>query len=408
MGVVRVSGDQKSNGSCRPFNRWSFMRDPYSVLGVQRNAGADEIKAAWRSKAKSVHPDHNQEDPSATSRFAEVGKAYEVLKDPERRNRYDRAVEAHQTIMQQRQSAREAAERAKVAKANAERVMEELARANAQRAQASANAQSGSTAEAAEDMIDRIFGTAAEGAAQSEGSSRSHQQSQSQSRSHPKSSAVPPNPEQEEASAREDSTKADPQTEPRPLPVQAVDLIAALVRRIRGTNAAPEKAPDHAVEAAVPLDDLLNLHWVAIKLPEDREVRLALEPGMTAGHVARLKGQGLKVAGMQRGDLLVTLRIERDSKFRVEGFDIHTILPISLEDAVLGTDTEIETPGGTRSISIPPWSGSDRAVRLEGLGLLDAEGKRGDLVVELRVMLWEKPDAKVTDLMRHMREGLFI
>ena len=414
MGVVRVSGDQKSNGSCRPFNRWSFMRDPYSVLGVQRNAGADEIKAAWRSKAKSVHPDHNQEDPSATSRFAEVGKAYEVLKDPERRNRYDRAVEAHQTIMQQRQSAREAAERAKVAKANAERVMEELARANAQRAQASANAQSGSTAEAAEDMIDRIFGTAAGGAAQSEGAFRSHRQPQPQpqSNSHSspqhQSSAVPPNAGQDEASAREDSSKADPQTEPRPLPVQAVDLIAALVRRIRGTNAAPEKAPDHAVEAAVPLDDLLNRHWVAIKLPEDREVRLTLEPGMTAGHVARLKGQGLKVAGMQRGDLLVTLRIERDSKYRVEGFNIHTILPISLEDAVLGTDTEIETPEGARSIFIPPWSGSDRAVRLEGLGLLDAEGKRGDLVVELRVMLWEKPDAKVTDLMRHMREGLFI
>ena len=71
------------------------MRDPYSVLGVQRNADADEIKAAWRSKAKSVHPDHNQSDPGASSRFAEVGRAYEVLKDPERRKRYDRAVDAH-------------------------------------------------------------------------------------------------------------------------------------------------------------------------------------------------------------------------------------------------------------------------------------------------------------------------
>ncbi|CAD7026215.1 molecular chaperone DnaJ [Pseudorhizobium endolithicum] len=45
---------------------------------------------------------------------------------------------------------------------------------------------------------------------------------------------------------------------------------------------------------------------------------------------------------------------------------------------------------------------------MEELGLPDAEGKRGKLVVELRVMLWEKPDAKVTDLMRHMREGLYI
>lgn len=385
------------------------MRDPYSVLGVQRNADADEIKAAWRSKAKSVHPDHNQEDPSATSRFAEVGKAYEVLKDPERRKRYDRAVDAHQTIMQQRQAAREAAERAKAAKANAERVMEELARANARRAQAQANSQAqgpaGSAGEAAEDMIERIFGAPQNDPSQNGNPARSKPEPQPQ----PKAAANSASPDLDETVARaDDGTRTDPQAEPRPLPVQAVDLIAALVRRIRGTNAAPEKAPDHAVEAAVSIDDLLNLNWIAIKLPEDREVRLTLEPGMTAGHVARLKGQGLKVPGMQRGDLLVTLRIGRDSKFRVEGTDIHTILPISLEDAVLGTETEIETPEGIRPISIPPWSGSDRAVRLEGLGLLGTEGKRGDLVVELRVMLWEKPDAKVTDLMRHMREGLYI
>ena len=382
------------------------MRDPYFVLGVQRNAGADEIKAAWRSKAKSVHPDHNQEDPAASSRFAEVGKAYEVLKDPERRKRYDRAVEAHQTIMQQRQSSREAAERARAAKANAELVMEELARANAQRAQAQANASSpsGGTAEAAEDMIDRIFGAAQNDTAQGGASARPQSQPQPQQ----KSSATSKTAEQEEAGARDDAAKAEPPAEPKPLPVQAVDLIAALVRRIRGVNEQPEKAPDHAVEASVSLEDLLKLNPVSIKLPEEREVRLTLEAGMTAGHVARLKGQGLKVPGMQRGDLLVTLRIDSGNRFRIEDFDVHTILPISLEDAVLGRETEVETPDGMKPISIPPWSGSDRTVRMEGFGLFGADGLRGDLVVELRVMLWEKPDAKVTDLMRHMREGLYI
>lgn len=388
------------------------MRDPYFVLGVQRTAGADEIKAAWRSKAKSVHPDHNQQDPAASSRFAEVGKAYEVLKDPERRRRYDRAVEAHQTIMQQRQSSREAAERARAAKANADLVMEELARANAQRAQAQANAQSGAAAEAAEDMIDRIFGAAPNGTVQGENSARpqpqSQSQSQPQSQSQQKSSTASKAAEQDETIARDDAAKTEPAAEPKPLPVQAVDLIAALVRRIRGGNGQPEKAPDHAVEASVSLEDLLKLNPVSIKLPEEREVRLILEAGMTTGHVARLKGQGLKVPGMQRGDLLVTLRIDTGNRFRIEDFDVHTILPISLEDAVLGSETEVETPDGMKPISIPPWSGSDRTVRMEGFGLFDADGLRGDLVVELRVMLWEKPDAKVTDLMRHMREGLYI
>ena len=72
------------------------MRDPYSVLGVKKDARDDEIKAAWRARAKSVHPDHNASDPLAASRFAEIGAAYDLLKDPEKRRRYDaRRRKAH-------------------------------------------------------------------------------------------------------------------------------------------------------------------------------------------------------------------------------------------------------------------------------------------------------------------------
>src|SRR5688572_22125196 len=65
------------------------MRDPYAILGVRRTAGQEEIKAAWRSVARAVHPDHNQDDPTANERFAEAGRAYELLRDPVRRSRYD-------------------------------------------------------------------------------------------------------------------------------------------------------------------------------------------------------------------------------------------------------------------------------------------------------------------------------
>lgn len=377
------------------------MRDPYSVLGVQRTADSDEIKSAWRSKAKSVHPDHNQDDPSASSRFAEIGRAYEVLKDPERRKRYDRAVDAHQTILQQRQAAREAAERAKAARAKAELVMEELARANAARAQAQAAA----SGEAPEDMVERIFGTAA-GGKEADASGSASNAASSQPRSSTTTAGSQPAAAAENAA--EEPAKPEMTAEAPPLAVQAVEVIASLMRRIRGVAPPPEKAPDHAVEAKTTLEDLLKLSLVTIKLPEEREVRLPLEAGMTDGHVARLKGQGLKVQGMQRGDLLVTLRIERDSRFRVDGFDLHTVLPISLEDAVLGTEREIETPEGARLVDIPAWSGSDRTVILEGLGLRDSEGGRGNLIVEIRVLLHEKPDEKITDLMRHMREGLYL
>ncbi len=380
------------------------MRDPYSVLGVQRNADPDEIKSAWRTKAKSVHPDHNQDDPAASSRFAEIGRAYEVLKDPERRKRYDRAVDAHQTILQQRQAAREAAERAKAARAKAEKVMEELARANAQRAQAQAS----SAGEAPEDMVERIFGAAAGG---KETDPNAKSAAGGASSTHPKGPGTTGSQTQNAAAAEdvvEDTAKPDVSPEAPPLAVQAVEVIASLMRRIRGVAPPPEKAPDHAVEARTTLEDLLKLGLVTIKLPEEREVKLPLEAGMTDGHVARLKSQGLKVQGMLRGDLLVTLRLERDSRFRVDGFDLHTVLPISLEDAVLGTSKEIETPEGPRPVEVPAWSGSDRTVVLEGLGLHDSEGGRGNLIVEVRVLLHEKPDEKITDLMRHMREGLYI
>ncbi len=65
-------------------------RDYYEVLGVARDAGADEIKKAYRKVALQYHPDRNQGDPEAEERFKEASEAYQVLSDQERRAQYDR------------------------------------------------------------------------------------------------------------------------------------------------------------------------------------------------------------------------------------------------------------------------------------------------------------------------------
>jgi len=62
----------------------------YDIIGCAPNASADEIKRAYRRKALELHPDRNQDDPLATEKFQQLGDAYEILKDPSKRERYDR------------------------------------------------------------------------------------------------------------------------------------------------------------------------------------------------------------------------------------------------------------------------------------------------------------------------------
>ena len=63
--------------------------DYYARLGVRPSASADEIREAYRKKARETHPDRNPEDPNASDRFQRVQRAYQVLRNPSRRARYD-------------------------------------------------------------------------------------------------------------------------------------------------------------------------------------------------------------------------------------------------------------------------------------------------------------------------------
>ncbi|WP_311482617.1 DnaJ domain-containing protein, partial [uncultured Anaerococcus sp.] len=65
------------------------MRDPYEVLGVGKNASSTEIKREYRKLAKKYHPDLNPDDKEAEQKFKEATLAYEILSDPEKKQKYD-------------------------------------------------------------------------------------------------------------------------------------------------------------------------------------------------------------------------------------------------------------------------------------------------------------------------------
>jgi DnaJ-class molecular chaperone len=319
------------------------MRDPYLVLGVKRTASMDEIKAAWRLLAKSVHPDRNQNDPQANARFTEAGQAYQLLKDPEKRYRFD-----------------------------TERRMAEDARKR--------DAGTGGNP-----------GKAKPGKAESKpGASFSDFFAKSE-----RPAASPfAGPAGETAAGGQDSGGSD--------------ILSSVWRKMAGKPNAPGQAPDLALDVTVTIEDIMNRTRPLVTLPDGKTLRITLPEDASDGKQVRIAGQGHKIAGMKRGDLMVTFRLARHPVFRPDGLDLYTSVPVDIENAVLGCETIVDAPDGPVRIKVPEWTSSDHVVRIKGRGLPGKDGERGDLLAEIRVMLWDHPDDKVKDLMRSLREGLFL
>jgi DnaJ-class molecular chaperone len=314
------------------------MRNPYAVLGIPKNASSSDVKAAFRKQAKACHPDRNQNDPDAALSFSEISAAYEILGSDEIREMFDSGlIDATGRKMTRKSVFRGFASsvsgfgfnRRKSAKT--ETAAEEKTPAGAENeADEFANGTH-------DEIMERIFG---------------------------------------QSFVRKTSADAPGMDD------------------IPGADLADEQGQspgDLHVDLTVPLEAALRTSPMDATLPDGRTVAIKLPTGIENGRTVRLAGQGHTCPDGQAGDAVITIRYKKHKKLRVDGIDLVHDLPVQLIQGIRGTKLPVETLDGKILVAVPPWSGSDRVLRIAGKGLPDHDGNRGDLLVNIRLLLPENP-----------------
>ncbi|MEU6686804.1 J domain-containing protein [Streptomyces sp. NPDC046832] len=137
---------------------------------------------------------------------------------------------------------------------------------------------------------------------------------------------------------------------------------------------------------------------------QPRRYEVDVPPGVTDGQRIRLAGEGGRGSGdAAAGDLYLRVRIQPHPRFRLDGRDVYTQLPVTPWEAALGATVPVPTPGGgTAKVTVPAGSSSGRRLRLRGEGMPNPRGADGNLYAELRVMV----PPKLSDRERELFEEL--
>ena len=170
--------------------------------------------------------------------------------------------------------------------------------------------------------------------------------------------------------------------------------------RVRGgRRAGPRKGADRSYKIAVDFLDAAQGLTRRINIPGGKTLDVNIPAGIDDGRQIRLRGQG--DAGSQggpAGDALIEVAVKPHAFFRREGADIRLDLPIALGEAVLGAKIQVPTITGLVTVTIPKNANTGRTLRLKGKGIKRADGGAGDQYITLNVMLPDKSDAALHDL----------
>ena len=136
--------------------------------------------------------------------------------------------------------------------------------------------------------------------------------------------------------------------------------------------------------------------------PRSEAVQVRIPAGVATDDRVRVPAKGnAGVRGGEPGDLYITVQVAAHPIFRREGDDIHLAVPIAIHEAALGARIDIPIPDGDAKLRVPPGTQSGQRFRLRERGAPSTrDGRRGDLVVEVKLVLPKLLDERSKELLR--------
>ncbi|MEM9190494.1 MAG: DnaJ C-terminal domain-containing protein [Myxococcota bacterium] len=132
-------------------------------------------------------------------------------------------------------------------------------------------------------------------------------------------------------------------------------------------------------------------------------LRVTVPPGVRSGQRIRVAGHGM-AGPAGRGDLYLTVTVESDGRFRINGNDVTTALDVTPWEAALGTKATLRTLDGNIRLTVPAGSSSGRRIRVRGRGYPSPSG-RGDLYAEVRIVVPKQLSKREEALFRDLRNA---
>lgn len=351
--------------------------NPYEVLGVDRNASADEIKKAYRTAAMNNHPDRNPGDSKAEERFKEAARAYEVLSNPSRREAYDRYGTT--------------GEPGSTGMGGMEDIfggfgLDDALRAFMENFGFSTGGSSRSTLRG-EDLTVRVDLDLAEAAL---GGSRDIQVERNTACHDCSGTGA-------DESAGTESCRH----------CSGMGRISSTRNTLLGSFRTVKECPVCRGSGKVPKKMCPECRGKGYEKKRS-SISVDLPAGLSTGHYIRLRGQGDHPGqGGVPGDLRLLINKIDYGPYTREDDDLVYPLLVSYSQAVLGDEFSVPIPdGGEITVKVPSGTspGTRLTVKNHGMGRLNRRG-RGDLIVQVQVHVPSKVKRREKELLKELEES---